>query len=455
MNRFSFHNLAVILAAVFAVLVMAFFVGCDSGDDGTPITPPDVVGTYYAIADFGGGEQSIMLVLQMPSTNPTNDGYYVLTGFVSYGDSSWGVAGTAKDDTVNFTWTPPNGVCNFSGTSGDEQIQGTATGPGWTASFTAYRETGAGRDIAGQWEGGFQGGSCYPPGGALTASFFQTDSAVSGTLFVVSNEPEMGDTLVITEGFFHEPIFEVTAIDSGTFPPSRLILLGTLGADDSLAGAFDWWWARCFDEGFWHLERGTPEPPDTPDTSVFEGILAGIYVCTGEGPWTAMSMAYVDWRIDGVGVSGATITADGVTLEEFFDGAYITPESFDAFPGEEFTFNISHPEYGNTSGTARVPGDFTVTSPLPDATVPVGEDLAVTFTEASGATFYTATLQENDAFISVPAPATSITLPGSGIQTPGDDVLGVEAIQGDYSRWQENQTGYFGLLCKSVSVTVQ
>ena len=88
MNRFSFHALAVILAAVFAVFVTAFFVGCDSGDDGTPSqSPPDVAGTYYAIANFGGGDKSIMLVLQMPSNDPTNDGYYVLTGFVSYGDS--------------------------------------------------------------------------------------------------------------------------------------------------------------------------------------------------------------------------------------------------------------------------------------------------------------------------------------------------------------------------------
>ncbi len=254
MIRFT-HVTLVVLATAF---LLVFFMGCDSGDDGTP-SPPDVAGTYYAIADFGGGDQSIILVLQMPSNDPTNDGYYVLTGFVSYGDSTWGVAGTTKEDTVNFIWTPPNGVCNFSGTSGDEQIQGTATGPGWTVSFTAHRETGAGRDIAGQWEGAFQGGSCYPPGGGLTASFYQTDGAVSGTLFVVSNEPEMGDTLVITEGFFHDPVFEVTAIDSGTFPPAKLILLGTLGADDSLAGAFDWWWARCFDEGFWHLERAAGE----------------------------------------------------------------------------------------------------------------------------------------------------------------------------------------------------
>ena len=259
MNRFSFQSLAVILAAMFAVYIAAFFMSCDNGDDGTPSQlPPDVAGTYYAIADFGAGDQSIMLVLQMPSSEPANDGYYVLEGFISYGDSTYDVAGTTKADTLNFTWTPPEGICNFSGTFGDEQIQGTATGPGWTVSFTAYRETGTGRSIAGLWEGGFQSGACYPPGGTLTASFFQTDSALVGTLFA-SGDPDMGDTLVITEGFFHDPVFEVTAIDSGTSPPARLILLGMLGADDSLAGGFDWWWLRCFDEGFWHLERAAGE----------------------------------------------------------------------------------------------------------------------------------------------------------------------------------------------------
>ena len=251
MIRFTHKVLVVFTTA----LLLAFFMGCDN-DDGTSLpAPPDVVGAYYAIADFGNGAQSIMLVLQMPSTDPTNDGDYVLTGFVSYGDSSWGVASTAKDDTVNFTWSTLQGLHSFAGSIFSDGIRGNVDGPGWTRSFTAYRETGAGRDIAGSWGGGFQGGSCYPPGGTMTVSFHQTDGTVSGTLFVVSSEPEMGDTLVITEGFFHDPVFEVTTIDSGTLPPARLILLGMLGADDSLAGAFDWWWARCFDEGFWHLER--------------------------------------------------------------------------------------------------------------------------------------------------------------------------------------------------------
>jgi hypothetical protein len=451
MNRFSFQSLAVILAAVSAVFIMAFFIGCDNGDDGTPSqSPPDVTGTYYAIADFGVGDQSIMLVLQMPSSEPANDGYYVLTGFVSYSDSSWGVAGTTKEDSVNFTWTPPDGVCNFSGTSGDEKIQGTASGPGWTVSFTAHRETGTGRDIAGQWEGGFLSGGCYPPGGTLTVSFFQTDNAIAGTLFV-SADPEMGDTLVITEGFFHDPIYEVTAIDSGTFPPARLILLGTLGADDSLAGGYDWWWDRCFDEGFWHLERATVEPPDT---SVFSGILGVVFI--REGSLVTSRGASVYWQIGGIGVTGASVTCGGAQLQDLGSGYYMTlPGALNVIPGAEYAFNISHTAHGSTSETVRVPSDFSVTSPEPDAVISVGEDLVVTFTTSANANFYTAMFDVNAVFRAVPAPIGTITLPGSGIQTTGADILEVEAMRGNIDLWQGSGTGFFGLVGKTVNVTVQ
>lgn len=448
MTRFSFHVLAVILAAVFAVYVAAFFIGCDS-DDGTE-SHPDAIGTYYAIADFSGGDQSIMLVLQMPSSEPASDGYYVLTGFVSYGDSTWDVNGTTKEDTLNFIWSTLQGLHSFAGNILRDRIQGNVAGPGWMINFTAYREAPTGRDIAGQWEGGFQAGSCYPPGGMLTASLNQTGSAIAGTLFV-TGDPEMGDTLVITEGFFHDPIFEVTAIDSGTSPPARLILLGTLGADDSLAGGFDWWWDRCFDEGFWHLERTTVGPQDT---GVFSGILGVVFV--KHTNLEIRSGASVHWQIDGEGVTGATITFNGGLVPETGDGYYMA--IFDtscAVPGEDYIFNISHPDYGNAMGTVRVPGFFMVTSPGMEEVIPQGEDLQVTFTEASEATFYTAQLNTNPAFGIVAAPASMITLAGTDIQTSGMDMLEVEAVRGDMYRWQETQTGYFGLHSNALLVEVE
>ncbi|MBU1936764.1 hypothetical protein KKG05_05140, partial [bacterium] len=190
MIRFTRIMLAVLAVAI----LLVFFIGCDTGDDGTPSqSPPNVAGTYYAIADFGSGDQSVMLVLQIsdPANVPLDDGYYDLEGFVSYGDSIYDVAGATEDDTVNFTWTTLQGPFSFAGNIFSEGLRGSVAGLGGTIGFTAYRETGASRSIAGHWEGGFQGG-CYPPGGEFIASFYQTESTIAGTLFVVSNEPDMG-----------------------------------------------------------------------------------------------------------------------------------------------------------------------------------------------------------------------------------------------------------------------
>lgn len=440
--------------------MLAFFGGCEEDEDEWP-TPPTAAGTYYGIGNFGSGEESVKLVIQ-ESPGAASGGHHsgsveavfqTLGGSISYGGETYSISGTAEDDSLNITWTTAEGTWTLAGTFDAEGIRGTTSGPGGTHDFIAYRQTEEGRDISGMWLGYFQTEDTRPPlfEGPLAGSFLQSDSVIMGYL-VVSGDSFMGDTLTISEGFFFDPIIELTAIDSGVVPPSTLHLVGTLVTADSAAGAYHWWWwGANYDWGSWHLTRAVEE---LPDTSVFSGILAVVYV--REGTPLTISAASVYWQIDGEGVSGATITVDGVPLQDLGNGSYLTaPGAITVVPGEEYTFDISHPEYGNTSGTAQVPGNFTVTSPLPDAVVPVGEDLVVTFTEAAGATFYTAMLYTNAAVEVVQAPTTSITLPGSDIQTPGDDVLEVEAMRGDYSHWEATHTGYFGLVGKTVNVTVQ
>lgn len=454
----QFRNGILVTATVlFAAFVFGCFTGCDEDDE--PWPPPSVAGTYYGIGNFGAGDQSVRLVIQASYSTSLGGGSgrygsveavaQTLSGLISYGGDTYVISGAAEDDSVDFAWTTADGIWMLSGTWDEEGIRGVTNGPGGTYDFVAYRQPAGGNNITGVWHGWFESTE-GPDQGFLLGHLVQSDSVVTGFL-VTSFE----DTFTISDGSFQEPIIAISAADSTGELPITMVLGGLLVTADSATGTYNFIWEGGSDAGTWDLVRtinGDPEPPDTGDA--FSGLVGVVYI--REGIFLSASGASVYWEIEGEGVTGATITVNGITVQELGSGSYLTMAgALTVVPGEEYTFSVYHPDYGSTSGTAQVPGDFDVTAPLPDSVITMGEDLVVTFTESTGATFYTAMLEGNSAFGSTEAPATSITLPGSDIQTAGDDVLEVEAMWGDYNLWQESGTGYFGLYGKVVTVTVQ
>ncbi|MFH1011175.1 MAG: hypothetical protein V1784_08075 [bacterium] len=462
MNPFAVRQ-SVVGSALIAFSGFLLFVGCAGEEDETvPPPPPSATGTYYGIADFGAGEgqqteHGVKLVLEVDPnwlagglslSDLSSTDEQTLLGSIIYGDSSYEVSGIAGDDSLSLQWSTAEGAWTLLGTFDTERIQGIASGPSGSAALVLYRWTGNMRSIAGHWEGAFPIGPCWPQSVSMRASFVQSDTLISGYL-VVSGHPWMGDTLRISEGSFFDPVIMITALDSTEGGPSTLCLFGILTAEDSMAGTCDWWWARCFGEESWYL---APEEPDTGN--VFSGILAMAY--RREGVSVTVSMASLYWMIGDSGVSGATVSVNSVPLIDAGGGFYVTvPGALNVIPGGDYVFNIFHPVHGSTLGTARVPGEFTVTSPFPGGIIPRGQPFVVTFAQAVDANFYTAMLDINTAFGVAVAPATSLVLPGAGIQTAGADVLEFEAMNGDYTRWQETNTGYFGVNAKAIDVTVQ
>lgn len=466
MIRFAIR--ASIAGAVFAAaFALVFFAGCGDNDEENPPppSPAGAAGTYYGIADLGGGEgleteDRIKLLIEQGSAVATGGNSPLqsmgiasdsLTGYISYGDSTYIVFGTTRNDSLGIGWTTALGAWVLIGTFDAQGIQGIAAGPIGSDTLTLYRRTGSTRNIADRWLGHYSMGSCWPSGGTLRAYFSQSDTLITGTL-VVSGAYEMGDTLTIYEGSFFDPILELQASSSFTDslePPSVLHLLGTLGSADSMAGTFDWWWDRCLDEGIWDLVRSEPDTG-----AAFAGIMAVAY--RREDMDEVMSWVYVEWEIDEVDISGATISVNGVPLTDYGDGFYgAQTGALTVVPGEDYIFNIFHPDYGSTTRTAHVPGAYTVTSPLQGAVVPMGQDLVVSFTQASDATFYDAYFQMNPAGGITTAPATLLMISGIGIQTSGADVLDFEAACGDYDQWTHTFTGFYGVNSKSINVTVQ
>jgi hypothetical protein len=255
----------------------------------------------------------------------------------------------------------------------------------------------------------------------------------------------MGDTLTIYGGSFFDPILELMAVDSDLNPPSVLHLVGRLVTADSMAGTFEWSWDRCEEEGIWYLVRSSPDTG-----AAFANIVGFAY--RQESMSGVESFANLFWQINEVSISGATISVNGVPLTDYGDGFYSTQlGAITVVPSGDYFFNIFHPEYGSTTRTAHVPSDYAVTSPVEGAVIPRGQNLIVTFTQASNATFYDAYLQANEAYTWMPAPATSLNLSGTNIQTAGEDVLHVKAVCGDYQTF----TGFFGINGKAINVTVQ
>lgn len=454
MISFQSRKLTVFVLA----LLLAFFVGCGEDDDESPPpSSPTAAGTYRGIGNFGTGEQSVKLVIE-ESSGAVSGGHspigsieailQTLEGSISYGGETYSISGTVEDDSISITWTTAEGTWTLSGTWDDAGISGTTSGPGGTYDFIAYRQAAGTNNITGIWYGWLESTE-GPDEGFLLGHLLQSGSTITGYL-VTSFE----ETFTISEGSFQDPAIAISAADSSATPPVTMVAGGLLVTADSATGTYNFIWEGGSDAGTWNLVRSTAVGPVPPDTGDFSGILAVVYL--REGFPTTVSAASVYWQIDGEGVLGATITIDDALLHEAGTGFYLTlPGIFTAVPGQGYTFSIFHPDHGHAFGTVHVPGDFTVTAPLPDAIVPVGEDLTVTFTESDDATFYTANLHVNAAFGVAEAPATLITLPGSGIQTPGDDVLEVEAVRGDYDRWETTHTGYFGLVGKWREVTVQ
>jgi len=463
MIRFAFRTRAAVifLAAAFALM---FIGGCADDEKESPPPPssPGAAGTYYGITDLGGGdgqqtEHRVKLVIQQGSAVVTGGSSPLqsqgvasdpLTGYISYGDSTYIISGTTRNDSLGIGWTTGLGAWVLIGTFDAQGIQGIAAGPIGIDTLILYRRTGSTRNIADRWSGHYSMGSCWPYGGTLRAHLSQSDTLITGTL-VVSGAYEMGDTLTIYEGSFFDPILELTAIDSDITPPSKLHLMGTLASADSMAGTYDWWWDRCLDEGIWDLKRMES------DTGVAFASIFGIAYRL-ENISGAIGFAFVAWEINDIGIPGATISVNGVPLTNTGDGFYSTQAgALTVVPGGDYVFNIFHPDYGSTTRTAHVPGVYTVTSPLQGAVIPMGQDLTVTFTPAPDAVFYNAYLEMNQAYSVTVAPATSLFLSGSGIQTPGADVLDFEAACGDYDQWMETFTGFFGVNAKAINVTVQ
>ncbi|MBM3324886.1 MAG: hypothetical protein FJY66_04385, partial [Calditrichaeota bacterium] len=290
-----------------AALLPLLLVGCAGEEDEiVPLPPPGAAGTYYGIANFGAGEgmnteHRVKLVIE-ESANAIRSGQPLLSsvqatrgalsGFISYGDSTYGIEGAADDDSLSVSWTTASGTWMLFGGYDAEGIHGIASGPSGTDTLGLYRWKGNMSSIAGPWEGAFPVGPCWPQSVSMRASFVQSDTLISGYL-IVTGDPGMGDTLRIYEGSFFDPILEVIAIDSNIdFPhvPPKLCLLGVLESSDSMAGTYDWWWDRCFGEGTWYLKT------DEPDTgNVFAGILAMAY--RREGATVTVSMASVYWAI--------------------------------------------------------------------------------------------------------------------------------------------------------------
>jgi hypothetical protein len=444
-----------------AALALMFIGGCGDNDEENPppSTPPGAAGIYYGIANLGGGEgleteHRVKLLIEQGSAVATGGNSPLqslgiasdpLTGYISYGDSTYIVTGTTQNDSLGIIWTTSMGTWTLFGVFDEQSIQGFAAGPIGTDTLVLYRWTGSTRNIADRWSGHYSNGSCWPYGGTLRAHFSQSDTLITGTL-VVSGAYEMGDTLTIYEGSFFDPILELTAIDSDITPPSKLHLMGTLASADSMTGTYDWWWDRCLDEGIWDLKRMES------DTEVaFASIFAVAYHL--EEATGTMGLFFAGWVIDDVGISGATISVDGIPLTDHGDGYYSLQTT--VAPGADYVFDIFHPDYGSTTGIAKVPGQFMVTSPVQGAVIPRGQDLVVTFTSASEATFYDAWLSNNNAHGVALAPATSLTLPGTQIQQSVADVLELEAINGDYVLWSQTFTGFFGINAKEINVTVQ
>jgi hypothetical protein len=448
------------LTAAFALL---FFVGCENNEEeGPPPPPPGAAGTYYGIVDFGAGvgtntEHSVKLVLHENASSvrggPTVSGYTEatgdsLSGYISYRDSIYLIEGAVEDDSLSVSWTAATNAWTLQGSYDAHSIQGVATCPIRSDTMELHRWTGGNRNIAERWLGLYSSSECWPPGGTLRAYLSQSDTLISGRL-VVSGAYEMGDTLTIGEGLFFDPILELTAIDSGVDPPSELHLMGMLTSADSMAGTYDWWWDRCLDEGLWNVVRSEP------DTGQALADILGVVYHQEEASGT-MSAAYIHWEHQGVPITGATASVNGMSLIDYGGGFYaLMTGQITVVPGEDYVFNISHPDYGGTTGTARVPGEFTVTSPHQGVVIPRGQSLQVSFTQAQYATFYDAWFQVNDAFEVAIAPATSLVLPGTQIQTPGPDVLEVEAICGDFQQWEATYTGFYGVHGKAINVTVQ
>lgn len=460
MTRFA---ISVSIAGVIFAAASAFvFIGGCADDDEEnppPPSPPTAAGTYYGIANLGGGsgletEDRLKLALQQGSSVAAGGNSPLhslgitsepLSGYISYGDSAYVVSGTTQDDSLSIGWTTVAGAWTLIGAFNAQGIQGIATGPIGSDTLSLYRRTGGNRNIADKWLGSYGMGSCWPAGGTLRASFSQSDTLITGNL-IVSGLYEMGDTLTIYEGSFFDPILELTAIDSEITPPSKLHLMGMLASADSMAGTFDWWWDRCLDEGIWDLVR-----MESDTGLAFASIFGVAYHC--EQATGTLDIVLVGWVINDVGISGASISVDGVLLTDHGDGYYSVQMA--VVPGADYVFDIVHPDYGSTTRIAEVPGQFTITSPVQGAVIPRGQDLVVTFTQASEATFYDSWLANNNAHGVALAPGTSLTLPGTQIQQSGPDVLDLEAVNGDYSQWQTTFTGFFGINAREIDVTVQ
>jgi hypothetical protein len=113
------------------ISVFIFLAGCGDNDEENPppASPPSAAGTYYGMTNLSGGESQmenrVKLHLQQSSSsslggssplyspNATSES---LTGYVSYGDSTYVVSGSTHDDSLGISWTTALGAWFFQGT---------------------------------------------------------------------------------------------------------------------------------------------------------------------------------------------------------------------------------------------------------------------------------------------------------------------------------------------------